>query len=69
MINPLNVSDMLMTLFMVWPHKPARLQQFLYYLNSLRSTIKFTMEIEVSGTVPFLDILIMKQKKKNRPCA
>jgi hypothetical protein len=47
--------------FIVWPHEPARLQQFLYYLNSVRPPIKFTMEIEVSDTIPFLDILVMKR--------
>jgi hypothetical protein len=46
--------------FVVWPHGPARSQQFLH-LNNLRTTIKFTMEIEANGTLPFLDVLIMKR--------
>jgi hypothetical protein len=50
--------------FMVWPHEPATLQEFLHHLNSLRSTIKFTMEVEVYGTLPFLDIMVMKRGPK-----
>jgi hypothetical protein len=30
----------------VWPHRPATLQQFLHHLNSLGTTIKFTTEVE-----------------------
>jgi hypothetical protein len=50
--------------FKVWPHGPARLQQFLHHHNSLRPTIKFTMEVEVNDTLPFLDILVMKRGPK-----
>jgi hypothetical protein len=45
--------------FVVWPHGPARSQQFLHHLNSIRPTIKFTMEF------PFLDILLMKRGSKS----
>ena len=31
---------------------------FLDYLNIKRPNIKFTMELEVNKTIPFLDILI-----------
>jgi hypothetical protein len=48
-------------IFMVLPHGPARLQQFLQYLNSLRPTIKFLTEVEDITTLPFLDILVMKR--------
>jgi hypothetical protein len=53
--NPLNSSDT----FVVWPHRPARLQQFLHHTNSLRPTIKFTMEVEVNDTSVFLDVLFV----------
>jgi hypothetical protein len=33
--------------FVVWPHGPEQLQNFLSHLNSLRPTIQFTMEIRV----------------------
>jgi hypothetical protein len=50
--------------FMVWPHGPARLQQFLPHLSSIRPTIKFTMEVEANGTLLFLDVLVMKRGPK-----
>jgi hypothetical protein len=40
--------------FMVWPHRPA--SRFLHHLNSIRPTIKFTMEVETNNTFPFLDV-------------
>jgi hypothetical protein len=46
---------------MVCQQGPARLQQFLHHINSLGPTIKFTMEVEVNNTLPFLDILVMKK--------
>ena len=36
-------------------------KQFLDYLNTKHPSIKFTMELEVNKTVPFLDILISSQ--------
>jgi hypothetical protein len=50
--------------FAVWPHGPARLQQFLHCLNSITPTIKFTMEVEANDTLPFLDILVLKRGPK-----
>jgi hypothetical protein len=37
--------------FMVWPHVPARLQQFLHHLKSVRPTIRFTVEVEANDTL------------------
>jgi hypothetical protein len=39
-----NVDD----IFVVWPHGPAKLQQFLHHHKSLRSTLKFTVKSESS---------------------
>jgi hypothetical protein len=50
--------------FMVCPHGPVKLQQFLQHLNRIRPTIKFTMEIEANNTLPFLDVLGMKRGPK-----
>jgi hypothetical protein len=50
--------------FVVWPHGPARLQQFLHHLNSLTPIIKFTMEVGINDTVPFLDVMVMKRGPK-----
>ncbi len=46
--------------FVIWPHGKDSLNQFLDHLNSQHSTIKFTMEIEQSGCLPFLDVLIKR---------
>jgi hypothetical protein len=50
--------------FMVWPHGPARLQQFLHHLNSLGPTMKFTIKVESNDTLPFLDVLVIKSGPK-----
>jgi hypothetical protein len=46
------------------PHGPARLQQFLHHLNSIRPTIKLTMEVESNDALPLLNILVMKRGLK-----
>jgi hypothetical protein len=50
--------------FVVWPHEPARWQQFLLYFNSVRPTIRFTMEVEANDTFPFMDVLVVKRGAK-----
>ena len=37
-------------------------EQFLNYINNLRTTIKFTMEQEKEGSLPFLDTLLTREK-------
>jgi hypothetical protein len=46
--------------FVIWPHGLNTLQDFLLHLNSIRPSIKFTMEIEVNNSIPFLDVLVTK---------
>ena len=46
----------------IWPHGPEELEHFFNHLNSQSSAIKFTVENEVNGCLPFLDILISKNK-------
>ena len=51
--------------FVIWPHNPELLQPFLHHLNCLRSSIKFTMEIEKDSTLPFLDVLVTRNPQDN----
>jgi hypothetical protein len=46
--------------FVIWPHGAEGIQNFLTHLNSLRPAIQFTMEVESEGTIPFLDVLVIK---------
>jgi hypothetical protein len=47
--------------FVVRPHGPEWLQDFLRDLNSLRPSIQFTMEIESNSEIAFLDILVLRE--------
>jgi hypothetical protein len=42
-------------------HGADRLQDFFSHLNSLRSSIQFTMEIESESAMVFLDVLVNKK--------
>ena len=45
-------------------HGMERLEEFLKHLNNLSQHIKFTMEIEDEGIIPFLDVLFSKQRNE-----
>jgi hypothetical protein len=47
--------------FVIWPHGPGKLAEFLDHLNGLHENIKFTMETERDGHLPFLDIDIYRK--------
>jgi hypothetical protein len=47
--------------FVVWPHGLDRLQNFFNHLNSLRTSIHFTMEIKSDSKLPFLDVLVIRK--------
>ncbi|XP_046391554.1 uncharacterized protein LOC124159689 [Ischnura elegans] len=46
----------------VWPHGKSELNNFLRHLNIQNSSIKFTMEIDENGRLPFLDVLVSKKQ-------
>jgi hypothetical protein len=47
--------------FVVWLHGREALQEFLCHLNNIHNNIRFTMELEESGTLPFLDVVVKKR--------
>ena len=47
--------------FVVWPHGADQLDGF---LNSKRSSIQFTMELN-EGSIPFLDVLVKRGVKRD----
>jgi hypothetical protein len=46
----------------LWPHGKEELDKFFQHLNNLSKDIKFTMELEDNGSIPFLDILINRKE-------
>ncbi|XP_015118793.1 uncharacterized protein LOC107042307 [Diachasma alloeum] len=48
--------------FVIWPHGRSGLNQFLEFLNAQHPSIKFTMGIEQNGCLPFLDVLVLRNK-------
>ncbi|XP_033606939.1 uncharacterized protein LOC117282232 [Cryptotermes secundus] len=47
--------------FVIWPHGPNKLKDFLNHLISICQYIRFTMENEIEGHLPFLDIDIYRR--------
>ena len=47
--------------FVTWKAGKDKLEEFLNHLNSLRSSISFTMELEEDGQLPFLDVLVKRR--------
>jgi hypothetical protein len=45
--------------FVIWPHGPGKLSEFLDHMNSVHGNIRFAMETERDGH-PFLDIDIYR---------
>ena len=42
--------------FVIWQHGAEKLKTFWQHLNSLRTPIKFTMEVEGNRQLPLLDV-------------
>lgn len=47
--------------FAIWAHEMNKLNEFLLFINSFHSNIKFTMEIKKEGLLPFLDVHIYRK--------
>jgi hypothetical protein len=47
--------------FVIWPHGPGKLKDFLNHLNSIHQCILFIMETESEGHFPYLDIDIYER--------
>jgi hypothetical protein len=43
-------------MFVIWPHGPDKLKDFLHHLNSIHQSNQFTMETESEGHLPFLNL-------------
>jgi hypothetical protein len=51
--------------FVVWPHGKTELHGFLQHLNNIHLNIKFTMEVEQNGCLPFLDVLVGRRPDRS----
>ncbi|XP_046406364.1 uncharacterized protein LOC124171266 [Ischnura elegans] len=47
--------------FIIWPHGTEELDRFLNHLNSWHQNIRFTMEKERDGKLPFLDVMVRRK--------
>jgi hypothetical protein len=47
--------------FIIWPHGPSKLVEFLDHLNGVHDNIEFTMEKERDAHLPFLDTDIYRK--------
>ena len=48
--------------FAKWHHGIEKLHEFLSHINGLSQHIKFTIEIEKDGKLPFLDVILTKKE-------
>ena len=48
--------------FVIWSQGRDQLEDFLSFLNGRHGNIQFTMEEETDGSIPFLDVLVKKNK-------
>ena len=44
----------------IWPHGKEKLDLFFQHLSDQSDFIKFTMEFEVDGSLPFLNVLLLR---------
>jgi hypothetical protein len=48
----------------ILPHRDDKLKDFLNHINNIHQCIKFTMETEIEGHLPFLDIDIYTETRR-----
>ncbi|KAJ8911403.1 hypothetical protein NQ315_013540 [Exocentrus adspersus] len=60
MRNILNKHTYVDDVFSIWPHGHNNLTVFLNFLNNIEPTIKFTLKLEESNKLPFLDVIFSK---------
>ena len=48
----------------LWPYGEQELNKFFEHLNIQSVDIKFTMEVEKNGSIPFLDVLVYKKTRR-----
>jgi hypothetical protein len=53
--------------FVIWPHGPDKLKDFLHHLKSIHQSIQFTMETESEGHLPFLFLDIYRRPDGSLP--
>jgi hypothetical protein len=51
-------------ILLIWNQDSEKLSEFIEYLNGKEPRIQFTVEKEVNGSLPFLDLLIMREEDK-----
>lgn len=47
--------------FVIWQHGQDKLEPYQQHLNSLQDPIQFTMKVEDSQQLPFLDVLVKRE--------
>ena len=50
--------------FVIWNEGQDKLHSFLEHLNSMRPSIKFTMEVEEDRKLPFLDVMVTRNEER-----
>lgn len=45
---------------MIWPHARDKLMDFFDFVSNLHPNVKFTIESEDQGRLPFLDVFVYR---------
>ena len=51
-------------IFFIWRGTKDELELFVWILNGIEHRLQFTLEVEMDGYLPFLDVGIMKENGK-----